>query len=178
MTGKQRYASQTVRGGKRDAQRVLAEMVTEAERGLTPRTASTVGELLEAWFAMAAADFSPTTVKETRGFMDRSLLPAFGERKLAKLRAADIDAFYQELRLSGGVTGKPLAPSTIRRIHGILRRALAQGVKWGWIGVNPAAAASPPKVPPSQIAPPDPEQLARVLERSRRESPELSCYVL
>lgn len=177
-TGKQRYASKTVRGGKREAQRVLAEMVTDAKHGLAPRSASTVGELLEAWFEMAAADLSPTTVKETRGVIDRSLRPAFGERKLAKLKPADIDAFYQQLRVSGGVTGEPLAPSTIRRIHGILRRALAQGVKWGWIGVNPAASASPPKVPPSNIAPPDPEQLARVLERSRRESPELSCYVL
>jgi integrase len=178
LTRKQRYASRTVRGGKRDAQRALAEMVTEAERGLTPRSASTVGELLEAWFEMTAPDFSPTTVKETRGFIDRSLLPAFGKRKLAKLKPSDIDAFYQQLRVSGSVTGQPLAPSTIRRIHGILRRALAQGVKWGWIGVNPAAASSPPRVSPTHINPPDPEQLARVLERSRREAPELSCFIL
>ncbi|MCP4967117.1 MAG: site-specific integrase [bacterium] len=178
VTGKQRYASRTVRGGKRDAQRVLAEMVTEAERGLTPRSASTVGELLEAWFELAAADFSPTTVKETRGFIDRSLLPGLGERKLAKLKPAEIDTFYQHLRTAGGVGGRPLAPSTIRRIHGILRRALAQGVKWGWIGVNPAASASPPKVPPPDITPPDPEQLARLLVRAREESPELACYVL
>jgi len=177
-TGKQRYATRTVRGGKRDAQRALAEMVTEAERGLTPRSTSTVGELLEAWFEMAAADFSPTTVKETRGFIDRSLLPAFGGRKLAKLNPADIDAFYQQLRVSGSVDGQPLAPSTIRRIHGILRRALAQGVKWGWIGVNPAVASSPPRVPPTDITPPNPEQLARLLERSRREYPELACFIL
>jgi hypothetical protein len=56
-----------VRGGKREAQTALAEMVTEAERGLTVRTTATVGELLEAWFEFAAPDFSPKTVKETRG---------------------------------------------------------------------------------------------------------------
>lgn len=33
VTGKQRYATKSVRCGKREAQRVLAEMVTEAERG-------------------------------------------------------------------------------------------------------------------------------------------------
>jgi len=123
-----------------------------AERGLTPWSASTVGDLLEAWFELAAADFSPTTVKETRGFIDRSLLPAFGGRKLAKLNPSDVDAFYQQLRVSGSVDGQPLAPSTIRRIHGILRRALAQGVRWGWIGVNPAVASSPPRVPPTDIS--------------------------
>ena len=51
-------------------------MVTEAERGLTVRTTATVGELLEAWFEFAAPDFSPKTVKETRGHIDRSLMLA------------------------------------------------------------------------------------------------------
>jgi len=58
LTGKKRYATRTVRGGKREAQTALAEMVTEAERGLTVRTTATVGELLEAWFEFAAPDFS------------------------------------------------------------------------------------------------------------------------
>ena len=46
LTGKKRYVTQTVRGGKREAQTALAEMVTEAERGLTVPTTATVGELL------------------------------------------------------------------------------------------------------------------------------------
>ena len=112
LTGKQRYATRTVRGGKREAQRVLAEMITNADQGLTPRSASTVGDLLEAWFELASPDFSPTTVRETRRVIDKSLLPAFGKRKLAKLQPADIDAFYQRLRRWGGATGGPLAPAT------------------------------------------------------------------
>lgn len=178
VTGKKRYTTKTVRAGKREAQRALAAMVTDAERGLAPRTSATVADLLEAWFDQASKDFSPTTVKETRGYIDRSLLPGLGDRPLAKLTPAEIDAFYGRLREAGGVDGKPLAPATVRRIHGILRRALAQGVKWGWIGVNPAAFASPPKVPPSKVDPPDPEQLARLLGRASEESPELACYIL
>jgi hypothetical protein len=37
LTGKKRYTTRTVRGGKREAQTALAAMVTEAERGLSPR---------------------------------------------------------------------------------------------------------------------------------------------
>jgi hypothetical protein len=48
VTGSKRYRTQTVRGGKREAQTALAEMITEAKRGLTVRTRATVGELLEA----------------------------------------------------------------------------------------------------------------------------------
>ena len=63
VTRKQRYATRTFRGGKREAQRLLAEMVLEAERGLAVRTTATVGELLEAWFELAQHDFSPKTVQ-------------------------------------------------------------------------------------------------------------------
>jgi hypothetical protein len=120
VTGKKRYATKTVRGGKREAQSALAAMITEAERGSMARTTATVGELLDAWFEFAAPDFSPKTVKETRGYIDRSLMSALGTRRLSKLKPADLDAFYRQLLASGGVSGRPLAPGTVRRIHGIL----------------------------------------------------------
>src|SRR5829696_692614 len=75
VTRKQRYAVKSFRGGKREAQRLLAEMVLDAQRGHSVRRTATVGELLEAWFEQAAQDFSPKTVKETRGIIDRNLLP-------------------------------------------------------------------------------------------------------
>jgi hypothetical protein len=48
VPGKQRYATRTVRDGKRAAQRVLTEMVSDAERGLSVRTNAAAGELIEA----------------------------------------------------------------------------------------------------------------------------------
>ncbi len=178
LTGKKRYATRTVRGGKREAQTALAEMITEAERGLTVRTSATVGELLSAWIEFAAPDFSPKTVKETKGYIDRSLMPAMGALPLAKLKPADLEAFYRRLLTSGGSGGRPLAPGTVRRIHGILRRALNQGVKWGWLGINPATATTPPRVPASDINPPSPEALGRVLRRAAVESPDLGGYLM
>ena len=178
VTGKQRYASRTTRGGKRDAQRALNEMVTEAERGLSVRTNATAGELIEAWFEHAAGDFSPKTVKETRGFIDRNLLPTIGGVPLSKLKASDLDHLYRRLLAAGAVGGGGLAPATVRRIHGILRRALAQGLRWGWLGVNPAAATTPPRVPQPEIAPPSSRDLARVLRRAGESSPELACFLV
>jgi len=46
---------------------VLAEMITEAERGLTVRTTATVGELLSAWIDFAAPDFSPMSIPPLGG---------------------------------------------------------------------------------------------------------------
>ena len=117
-----------MRCGKREAERILAEMVVEAERGGAPATAATVGELLEAWFELASRDFSPKTVKETRGSIARNLLPPLGPMPLAKRTTAELDRFYRSLQQAGGKDGRPLAAATVRRIHGILRRALTQGV--------------------------------------------------
>ena len=178
VTGKKRWATKTVRGGKREAQSALASMVTEADRGGLVTTSATVGDLLERWFEHAAADFSPKTVLETRGFIDRNLLPAFGAVRLSKLRTDDLDRFYRQLRTSGAKSGQPLAPATIRRIHGILRRALAQGVRWGWLGTNPAAEASPPRVDASEITPPAPADVARLFAVAEESDPELATFVV
>lgn len=53
-TGKKLYATKTVRGGKREAQQALAEMVTHAADGLLSVARASVGELLEV-FAHAAS---------------------------------------------------------------------------------------------------------------------------
>jgi hypothetical protein len=63
-----------------------------------------------------------------------------GSIQLAKLRPAELDRVYVRLQApGGGKRGAGLAPATIRRIHGILRRALEQAVRWGWLANNPAA---------------------------------------
>jgi integrase len=156
---------------------MLNEMVVEAERGLTARTTATVGELLDRWLEMARTDFSPKTTREVSGYIERNLRPALGEVRLSKLTVASLDRYYRSLLVDGGRHGQSLAPGTIRRIHGILRRALAQGVRWGWIGVNPAASASPPRVPQPEISPPSPEQLGRLQAALDASDPELGMFV-
>ncbi len=178
VTGKKRWATRTVRGGKREAQRALSAMVAEADRGTLARTDTTVGELLERWFDQAKEDFSPKTVVETRGFLDRNLLPALGPVPLGKLKPDALDRYYRSLRLGDGNGGRPLAPATIRRIHGILRRALGQGVRWGWLAANPAAAASPPRVVTREIKPPAPSEVARLFALAQEADPELAAFVV
>ena len=147
LTGKERYASRTVRGGKREAQRVMREMVIAAEAGKHGKVDTTVGHLLEEWFEHARLDFSPSTARETRGYLDRTLLPRLGHMPLDRLGAAELDRFYWQLRTDGGTAGAPSAPATIRRIQGIIHRALGQAVRWGWLTANPANDASPPPRP-------------------------------
>lgn len=50
LTAKKRWATRTIEGSQREAERALAAFVTEIDRGVTVAAGATVGELLERWF--------------------------------------------------------------------------------------------------------------------------------
>ena len=112
------------------------------------------------------------------GVLDRYLLPNLGATPLAKLQPALLDLFYRGLRDGKANHGRPLSPSTIRRIHGTLRRALTQGVRWGQLPVNPAANASPPRVPLVDIKPPAPADVAGLFALANESDPDLATFVI
>jgi integrase len=62
----------TVHAGRKGTERVLNEMVVSPARGSLAKTQATMGELVEAWFEHARRNFSPKTVRETRGYIDRA----------------------------------------------------------------------------------------------------------
>ncbi len=95
---------------------------------------------------------------------------------MCRLRTADLDQWYAELRRSGGPGGTPLAPNTVMRSHALLRRALAQAVKWGWLSVNPAANASPPRPGKQHLELPDPADIARLIEAAAKVNRWLLTY--
>jgi integrase len=73
--------------------------------------------------------------------------------------------------------GRPLAASTVRQVHAIVRQALGQAVKWGWLPSNPALLASPPSVPQRQVAPPSPEDLARLINAAWAADPDFGALL-
>ncbi|HVW31799.1 MAG TPA: site-specific integrase [Acidimicrobiia bacterium] len=65
----------------------------------------------------------------------------------------------------------------MRRTHNVLHRALVQAVRWGWIGVDPAAAATPPRLPTRDIRPPTPEQVRLLFARAAEENPAFAVFL-
>jgi integrase len=174
-TRRQRWLSKTVHGTERFARAQLVELVAEGSRARI--RAGTVAELLDQWLAAASSGWSASTVSHTRSIVDCHLKPHLGHLDLAKLTTADIDDFYAHLLRAGGRDDRPLAPGTVARVHGVLHRALTQAVRWDWIWLNPASNATPPRVAPSEVRPPSPEQVAMLLEWASREDPPLHCYL-
>lgn len=178
ITGRKRYVERTFRGNKRQASKALAALVTEMEGQAARSTKEgTVGALLNEWLEHAAPSFSPKTVATCRGYIDNPIIPAIGSISAGKLTANELDRFYRHL-LEVGASNGPYAPATIRRVHGIIRRAMTQGVRWGWISRNPAIDASPPRVPLHDIQPPSPNEVVRLFRLAQESDPDLATFIV
>jgi len=174
-TRRQRWITKTVHGTQRFARGQLEDLMAEAGRARV--RAGTLADLLDLWFESASPGWAATTVSHTRSIIDCHLKPDLGHLDVVKLTTEDIDDFYGHLRRAGGRDGRPLAPGTVARVHGVLHRALGQAVRWDWIWMNPASNATAPRVPPADVRPPSPQQVAVLLDWTRRRDPPLFCFL-
>ena len=156
LTSRRRQRSRTFRGTKRDAQRELRALIADVEAGRQTGNATLVSELLMRWLELSAQELSPTTLREYRRLADKRIIPAIGAVPLIKLTTRQLDEYYLALSRDAG-----LSPASVRQVHSIVRRALRQGVRWGWIEHNVAVNATKPRMRRSTITAPS---MARVHE--------------
>lgn len=160
-TGRRRQMSRTIRGGKRTAESRLAALVAEAEAGQHRSTAGTVDGLLDAWLEVKeAAGRSPTTMRTYRQVADLWVRPAIGALPVTKVTVRRLDQLYASVSAAGR------SANTVAHVHAVVRGALNQALRWGWITSNPALATTRPHVPKAEIAPPTVAQLRRLLAQA------------
>lgn len=174
-SGRYQYVSRTVQGGAREADRQLRALVAEVERGgISERRQITLAELLAEWMetnTSGARPLATTTRNAYRYLIRQHIGPALGSRRIDKLTPFELDRFY------GALLAKGLAPATARKAHNVIRRALGQAVRWGWIADNPAARAQPPSVPAPEVKVPTPEDIAALLSEAERYDPRIAVFL-
>ncbi len=117
-----------------------------------------VGQFLSRWLEDAVrSSVRALTYEQYEQHVRLYLAPAFGKIPLHKLRPQAIQRFIAE-RLAAG-----LSPRTVRISLFVLRRALAQAVKWNLLAANPAAAVDLPRIPRKQLVTFTPEQARALL---------------
>jgi integrase len=172
ITGARRQASETFHGTKREAQRELARLVAQADAGGRATGRVTFAQLLDRWWEQKRERLSPTTAREYRRVIERRLKPDLGRRPLNKLTVVDLDAYYLRLERDEG-----LAPASVRQIHAIVRGALGQAVKWGWLASNPARDATLPRATRQRITPPSAAKVRQLLALAEDHSVEMGMFV-
>ena len=128
--GRPTQVSRTVHGTKKDARRVAAELT------LKPSNAAgrTVGDLLSAWIEVNADAWAPSTLRDQTSRADRIRNDPIALMPLARLAPADLDRWHGRLRKAG------IGEAAVRNRHAVLRAALTQAVRWGWLTTSPASA--------------------------------------
>ncbi len=191
VSGRRRQVTRTVSGTKREAESALARLLVELGQGRHQGTdVRTVADLCKEWFDQAASSLEPNTRTEFAGIIRRYLGPrsdvaaahdvlrkGIGSTSLAKLRAWELDRLYAQLAAGGGRSGQPLSPATVRKVHTVLRLALAQAVRWRWLSENPALHAKPPSVPRPNPKPPAAEDARRLIESAEALDPDWAAFL-
>lgn len=167
--GKRRQKTVTVHGSKRDAERELRKIEHGLDTGLYAESTSiTLQDYLGRWLEHAKTSVSARTYQGYESIARVHLVPALGRLRLVKLNPLDIEGFYQGLLLDGRTDGKGgLSPTSIRHVHTLLHRALAQAVAWRMLTTNPSDFVTPPRVERQEMLVLDEPQTALLLEYAR-----------
>lgn len=151
------------------ARQKLAQAVAAVDRGeyVEPQK-MTVGAWLDTWRKDYLVDLKPYTVSNYDAAIRKHIRPALGAVKLERLSPHMIQGFYNSLAVERD--GKPaLSANTIRHIHAVLRNALQQAVKIGYIKQNPAEACVLPKIQHTEIMPLDEDGISAFLQAIKGE---------
>ncbi len=177
LTRRERYRTRTVNAsGRRQAETLLASFVAEVATGPPSSSTNTFGELVERWMDVSSPGWSPKNRLETPRMVELYLGPLLDVR-LDRLTTADLASFYAALRDRGGLGGRPLKGSSVRRIHAIVHRCLEQGVIWGVIARNPADRISP-SVDDTEVRPPTAEQVLALFDEAERDNPDFAVFLM
>jgi integrase len=123
-----------------------------------------VAQFLDRWLEESVKpSVRPLTFQQYHQHVRLYLTPSIGRHRLAKLAPQHVQTFVNEMLKSGR------SPRTAQLSLVILRRALAQAVKWNLAGRNVAKLVDTPKVPRHEIAPLNPAQARAFLNAAKGE---------
>ena len=150
MTGQERHRWHAAGTTRKDAEKLLGDLVKRMHDGdyRAPERITVGDYLLERWLPTKQSQLRPSTFSSYRNNVITHVVPRIGSIPLQKLQPEDLDTFYAHLLRDGrrNGAGGGLAPKTVRIIHGIIRKALADATRKGTVTRNVADLADPPKV--------------------------------
>jgi integrase len=133
QNGRPVQVSRTVRGTKKDAQRLAAELTVKATTASGRQV--TVSQMLDLWAENTRASWSPSTESNQLSRIRLVKSDRISSLSLSRLTAVDVDQWHARLGRRG------LGEAGIRNRHLVLRAAMTLAVRWGWVPTNVVAVA-------------------------------------
>ena len=170
VTGKRRQKSQTVKGTKRDAERILREVLLSIEQGSYVKpNKMTVGELLRQWLQdYASMNTTDRTQESYTSIIERHLIPGLGKVALVDLQAQNVQGYYAKKLSEGRADGTGgLSARSVVYHHRLLSKALDYAVEMGLVVRNVARVVKPPRVAKVTMQTLSVEEVSRFLDAAR-----------
>jgi len=124
-----------------EARTWLRTTLSQVDNGITFLGAQMVlGKYLEQWLVTVKTSVRPKTYEQYKQIVTSHIVPILGRIKLKDVRPDHIQSLYNN-KLKSGTSNR-----TVRMIHSVLHVSLAQALKMGLIGRNPADAVTRPKL--------------------------------
>jgi len=144
--GKRRRVYETVKGGKKDAQRRLHELIVGLEKGVyTPPGRLTLAEHLRNWLeGYCKTNCQLRTQDGYQSIVEHHLIPTLGHVQLKHLHPQAIQSYY-------GKACERLSARTVAKHHRLLSQALKYAVRQGYLGRNPCELVDAPSWKPKPM---------------------------
>jgi integrase len=152
---------QTWRSGfrtQKEAEDELTKLLGQLKGGTyVEASRETVADFLREWLsAIEVRGLRPNTLATYRMLAEKHLMPRVGSIPLQKLSASHLNAAYADMLARGRRNVKTeagLSPRTVRFAHSVIRKALADAVRWNRLARNVADAADPPRKAATKTTP-------------------------
>lgn len=147
-TGKRKRYYKTVKVSKKQAEQAMRTFISEIEsKTFVKDSKIKVKDFMHQWVDMYVKNqLSPTTVNRYIDQIEHYILPEFGEMYIQQLKNIHIQKWIFSLQTASPLTGKPLAPKTIKNIMLNLSAALSKAVMLELIPKNPCDNITMPKM--------------------------------
>jgi integrase len=161
VTGKQIQRTITGKTQKEVAQK-LRELTHELDAGTYIEPSKmTVADWMDIWLRDYLGNVKDATSANYEYLTRVHINPTIGQARLESLQPHTIQALYNKMSDSG------LSAKTVKNVHGVLHRALAQAQLCGYLRSNPSGACILPRVTRRDLTPLDEEDTARFLKAIR-----------
>ena len=148
QTGKRKQQWQSVKGSKKQAEKVLADLLHRLDTGdFVKPTRRTVADFLRQWLKdYAWPNLAPRTAEGYEHIINQHIIPSLGSLTLSRLTPQHLQQYYSEKLASGRLDGKGgQSAKTVHNHHTTLHAALKDAVRWGLLSRNPADGVEPPR---------------------------------
>ena len=130
--GKPVQVSKAIRGGKRDAERLAAQLSSRP----APRSGKlTVAELLDEYLEHKGPSWSLSSRRDYASRAERIKAEQIGAKPVSRLSVAEVDRWHLRMYKAG------IGEAQIRNLHTLLRATFSQAVRWELLPTNPVASA-------------------------------------